>query len=59
MARHPSYLEGFNDFYKGQIVNPYRSIVKGKYMLNSIQSKEWQSGFDCAYYDNLKESVNG
>lgn len=37
--------QGYYAFTKGWVVNQYNP--------NSIAGKEWQRGFDRAYYDNL------
>ena len=40
-----AYLQGIIDFKKGQTRNPYKP--KAYYF------KEWERGFNYAYYDNL------
>lgn len=40
-----AYLQGIIDFKKGQTRNPYKP--KAYYF------KEWERGFNHAYYDNL------
>ncbi len=43
--------EGFKDFYKGQISNPYN---EGTY-----RHREWQMGFNKAYFQNLEKVKRG
>lgn len=40
------YNEGYKDFYRGQIVNPYDDTTKNK--------RDWESGFNKAYFQNLE-----
>ena len=40
-----AYLQGIIDFKKGQTRNPYKP--------KSYYFKEWERGFNYAYYDNL------
>lgn len=45
-SRTPAFHEGYSDFFVGKLDNRYRP--------NSQYAKEWQHGFDVAYFDNLK-----
>lgn len=45
-ARTPAFHQGYSDFFAGSVTNRYR--------LSSHYAKEWQHGFDVAYFDNLK-----
>ena len=40
-----AYLKGLEDFKRGQIRNPYKP--------KTYYFKEWERGFNIAYYDNL------
>lgn len=40
---------GMSDFYKGNIVNPFRE--------DTTDHREWQFGFNRAYYENLERQV--
>lgn len=40
-----AYLRGLEDFKRGMTRNPYRP--------KSYYFKEWERGFNTAYYDNL------
>lgn len=40
-----AYLKGVLDFWRGQTCNPYKP--------KSYYYKEWERGFNYAYYDNL------
>jgi hypothetical protein len=40
-----AFLRGIFDFKRGQTRNPYK--------LKSYYFKEWERGFNYAYYDNL------
>ena len=44
-----AYLQGVEDFRRGQTRNPYR--VKSYYF------KEWERGFNYAYHENLAISA--
>lgn len=44
-AHNEAYLKGLADFRKGNLTNPYR--------VNTYYWKEWQRGFDNAYFENL------
>ena len=46
VKRPEAYYEGYADFFAGRLNNRYR--------VNSQYHKEWQHGFDVAYFDNLK-----
>jgi hypothetical protein len=39
------YEQGYKAFYMGWLVNNYNK--------DSLHGKEWQRGFDTAYFDNL------
>jgi hypothetical protein len=41
------FEQGYTAFRKGWIANQYNA--------ESVQGKEWQRGFDRAYFDNLKK----
>jgi vacuolar-type H+-ATPase subunit C/Vma6 len=41
-----AYDQGYRDFKKGQIENPYKA--------NTNRHRDWQFGFDRAYFENLK-----
>lgn len=61
MARHPAHEQGYRDFYNGILENPFARIFKGKYVTDSIASREYQAGQNNAYYENLtkiKEQEN-
>jgi hypothetical protein len=40
-----AFQEGYYAFSRGWIAS--------KYNLDSLKGKEWQRGFNCAYFDNL------
>ena len=42
--------QGYHAFYKGQLIN--------RYAADSIAGKEWQRGFDFAYYENIHFLTN-
>jgi hypothetical protein len=44
------YYKGFNDFKKGKIYS--------NYSIDTIDYKEWQRGWNAAYFENL-EMING
>lgn len=39
--------EGYTDFYKGQITNPYN--------LDTSRHRDWEFGFNRAYFENLEK----
>ena len=41
------FHKGFNDFRRGRVFNPFN--------LNTMQSREWERGFNSAYFLNLKK----
>ena len=41
------YNQGQKDFWKGQVVNPYR--------LDTAKWKEWEMGFRKSYFANLEK----
>lgn len=41
--------KGINDFYKGNITNPYDE--------DTTDHREWQFGFNQAYFTNLERQV--
>lgn len=43
-----AFNEGYYAFSRGWIVS--------KYNPNTLKGKEWQRGFDRAYFDNLKKA---
>lgn len=40
---------GMNDFYKGQVVNPFTK--------DSVDYREWEFGFNKAYFTNLERQM--
>jgi Ni/Co efflux regulator RcnB len=40
-----AYVKGFEDFQKGNTINPYRP--------RSYFWKEWERGFNASYFSNL------
>ena len=46
VKRPEAYYEGYADFFAGRLDNRYRA--KSQYF------KEWEAGFNSAYFDNLK-----
>lgn len=42
--------KGMSDFYKGQVVNPHHKDTQ--------DYREWQFGFDRAYFENLERQKN-
>ena len=41
------YNHGISSFWKGQLANPYP--------INTVKHREWQRGFNKAYFDNLEK----
>jgi len=39
--------EGYRAFKRGNVVNPYHK--------NTVRNRDWEFGFNKAYFDNLKE----
>lgn len=46
-----AYEQGYKDFKNGNLDNPYRETSKSY--------KDWQRGFDKAYFDNLQQVEPG
>lgn len=44
--KHDAYLLGEECFHKGRLNNPFK--------VNSFLHREWQRGFDNAYFNNLE-----
>lgn len=47
MAADKVFKEGRKDFYKGNISNPYNP--------DTHRSREWERGFNSAYFQNLEK----
>ena len=41
------HQRGFKDFYRARISNPFNS--------NTMQHREWQRGWNTAYFENLRK----
>lgn len=46
------YGEGYDSFYRGV-------WGSGPYPHNTMKNKEWNRGWNAAYYENLSKVVNG
>ena len=43
------YKRGIDDFYRGKVANPFHK--------DTMQYREWERGFNKAYFDKLKKVV--